>query len=441
VRILSLGAPLPHSQVDNYDWASAPSFFDYDAVVIEPAESVSRLIEGIVKRGESFATFNNEPVLDGMTTDEAVGLADLLRRRREEVQRFLSIGGLLIVYAYPDVPHPGVGGFNGAHRYYWLPAPAGTNYGPDYLQPASGRYVSPIDHEHPFAEFLEYLHDRVNYRATLAEPGFGDAMKVFARSPGGAALAAEVSVAGGRLVFLPAYPTNLTHAERMAIGESMVGAVRNALLGDAEDDPPQWLDDFLLPGLREADQKLRAAETGADDAEAELTEARNAFRRIDVHRRLLWQEGKFGLELPVRDVLVELGFIMLSNIDDPAALLYGDDTVLLEVEGSLGTVGMNPHYRLRQRIERSIEQGKRPKGLVVVNGERAQPPTQRTQAIDDSLRIAAESMRYCVVEAVDLYEALKRKFEGEEGAAEFCRALLATEGVYQPGVTTETAKG
>lgn len=142
MRILSLGCPLPDPLVDNYDWASALSFYDYDALIIDPAEAVSKLIEGITKQGQSFATYNSEPVLDGPTTAEAVGLADLLRRRRGEIEKFLAAGGLIVVMAYPDVPHPSVSGFTGAHRYYWLPAPSGLDYSPKTLQPASGRHVA-----------------------------------------------------------------------------------------------------------------------------------------------------------------------------------------------------------------------------------------------------------------------------------------------------------
>lgn len=439
MRILSLGCPLPDSLIDNYDWASALSFYDYDALIIDPAEAVSKLVEGIVQFGQSFATYNGEPVLDGPSTADAVGLADLLRRRRAETERFLANGGLIVVMAYPDVPHPRVGGFTGAHRYYWLPAPAGTDYGPAYLQAAGGRHVTPTDYENAFADYLETMRDRVVYRAAFPDGAFGEHGKVIGRSPGGAAIAMEVRTGGGRVVFLPAYPTNLTHSERGDIARSLVAAIRNAILTDAEEDPPYWLSDYSLPGLEEADRRLEAAEDRADEAEAELVEARNAFRKIDHYRRLLWQEGKYGLDLPMRDALAELGFANLSQPDEPATMMFMGETVFIEVEGSIGSVGMNPHYRLRQRMEAKIAEGRRALGLIIVNGERAQPPTARPAPIEDSLRIAAESMRYCVVEAADVYEALKAKLEGGTDSAAFCRALIETEGIYKPAAPAAEA--
>lgn len=431
MRILSLGCPLSDSQIDNYDWASAPSFYDYDAVIVDPAEAVSKLVEGIVQQGQSYATYNSEPVLDGPTTAEAVGLADLLQRRRRETERFLARGGLLVVMTHPDVAHRGVSGYGGAHRYYWLPAPVDADYGPRFLEPAAGTHVAPTDYLHPFADYLESMRAGVSYRASLAEPGFGAATKVIGRSPGGAAIAAEVALAGGRVIFLPALPGNLAHSERQQIAGHLVDAIRNALLSDAEDEPPSWLSDYQLPGLVEAEKRLEGAGEKLDEAEGELTEARNSFRKVDRYRRLLWQEGKFGLELPVRDVLSELGFISLKPVDEPGAFLLETDTVFVEVEGSSGSVGMNPHYRLRPRLEESIADGRRPLGIIVVNGERTQPPSARAKPIDDSLRIAAESMRYCVVEAAVLYEAVKAKLEGHGDSAAFCRALMGTEGVFK----------
>ena len=111
--------------------------------------------------------------------------------------------------------------------------------------------------------------------------------------------------------------------------------------------------------------------------------------------------------------------------------MFMGDTVFVEMEGAVNSVGMNPHYRLRQRLEEKIAEGRRVRGMIVVNGERAQPPTQRPQPIEDSLRIAAESMRYCVVEAADLYDALIDKMKGGGDSAAFCRALMETEGFYR----------
>jgi hypothetical protein len=434
VRVLSLGFPLPDPQVDNYDWAHAPSFFDYDAIVVDPAVAVSDLIEGVARDGLSFTSYNEEPVENGPTTATTVGLADLLRRRADEAERVLAKGGLVVVFAYPDVPHPRVSGFTGAHRYHWLPAPAGTGYGRPYLQTAEGISVVATDYEHPFADFFERHRGLVSYRAIMGEgaEGFGEAAKIIARSPGGAVLGVDLAVGGGHVVLLPALYGRMTSSDRSAVATTLVSAIRNHLLIAAEGPAPAWVSGFDLPGLHEAQERTDRAEEKLERLEDEADDARKDYRVLDRYRRLLWQEGKYGLDLPVRDALSFLGMTSFSRPDDPAVLNYESQYVLLECEGSAGAVGMTPHFRLRARMEREIEETSRsPMGLIVVNGFRDLAPPTRPQQYIDALRVAAETMSYCVVEASRIFEAVQARMSGnDDGVKTFLRGLMETKGVY-----------
>jgi hypothetical protein len=436
VRILSLGLALPDSQVDNYDWGSALSFFDYDAIVVDPALAVSKMVEGLTGEGGSYQTYTEEPVVDGPSTATGVGLAELLRRRREETERLLGRGGLVVCFAYPDVPHPRVTGFTGCHRYYWLPAPPGCDYGRNFVKPATGTEVRVTDYESPFAEFLERYRSNVVYRAAFAEgpDGFGAHARVIGRSPGGAAIALDLRVGEGRVVFLPVLAERLSMVERSMIATSIVGGVRNALLLASEGPRPAWLSRYPLPGSEAAEERVAKAEARVEAAETELEEARVEFRGIDRYQRLLWQEGKYGLDLPVRDALALLGFTSFARADDPAAFLYDDDHVFVEIQGGRDSIGMDVHYRLRQRLEQKIAgEGKRVKGLVVINGYRDRAVEERPRQYEESLRVAAESMRYCVVEASTLFQAVRAATAGEsETVKAFCKRLIETEGVLAP---------
>jgi hypothetical protein len=439
VRILTLGCALPDAQIDNYDWASAPSFFDYDAIVVEPNE-LSKLISDAVKgAGETPLTYDDEAVIDGPTTADTVGLADLLRRRRDETERLLARGGLVVVFAYPDVAHSAVAGFTGAHRYYWLPAPEGKDYGAANLKPAGGTQVKPLDYQHPFADYLETLSNNIQYRALFTEPGLGG--NVIGRSPGGAAVAVELEAGGGRIVFLPALPPRIGPGERANVAGLMVTAVRNALLLGAEESAPYWVQDVSVPGITEAREKAEAASSALEAAEIEADEARNAYRALDRYRRILWQEGKYGFDLPVRDALGLLGLATYAGVDEPASFYYDGGYVYLETESSTTAVGMDPHYRLRQRLEQRIAQASdRPRGVIVVNGFRQQAPESREQQYTDALRVAAESMRYCVVTAQQVFEAVRDHLEGKGDDAAFVKQLIETEGIFGGGEADDEAK-
>jgi hypothetical protein len=312
------------------------------------------------------------------------------------------------------------------------------------LRPAHGTSVNVTDYQHPFADFLESERNHISYRVLFSEgaDGFGANAKVIGRSNGGAAIAIDIRVGGGRIVFLPALTAGLTSQERSVLARSLVTAVRNLLLISVEEQPPEWLREYPLPGIEAARAQIEEAESRLEALEIELNEARNKYREIDRFRRLLWQEGKFGFDLPVRDALKLLGFSSYSTPDEPAVLSFEGETIFLEAESSPLAVGMEPHYRLRQRLETRIaKEEKRARGLIVINGYREEPPVERPQQHEESLRVAAESMRYCVADATTLFAAVRDHFEGKGGEADFCRRLVETEGVLaaeQPKAAAET---
>ena len=428
-----MGIGLPDAAIDNYNWASSLSFYDYDAIIVEPQQGVSRMIEGIVK-GDQYKTYDDIPITDGPTTAETFGLSELLRRRRDETERLLAKGGVVVVFAHPDVPHPSVAGFTGAHRYHWLPAPEGKDYSTKYLKPAGGRHVNVTDWEHPFATYLDTKRNDVLYRVSFAEgPDAFDSARVLARSDGGTPIALEIPVLAGRVIFIPALPARITPADRTTFASNLVAAIRNTLLTTAEGSAPEWVDEERLPGLEDARRRMQDAEAKLDELEAELDAARGEFLGIDRFRRILWQEGKYGFELPVRDALLQLGLRQFSTVDQPAHFAFGSDPVFIEAEASTGPVGMDPHYRLRQRLEAKIADDGRapPRGIIIVNGYRETAPAEREQQYTNALRVAAESMRYCIVLASDVFNALRDKLEGKADGKAFCKLMMETEGVVR----------
>jgi hypothetical protein len=431
MRVLVIGFPLPDPQIDNYSFASAPSFFDYDAMVVDPA-SVSQVIEDVAQGRAERATHFDQPIVNELTSPAAVGLADLLHRRQEETARLLARGGLVACFAYPDVPHPSVVGFSGCHRYYWLPAPSGLDYGPGLLAPGDGSDVLPTESDHPFAPYVDEFRKKLAYRAHFVETakGFPTFGRVFARSVGGAAVGVELRAGGGRVVFLPAIRSPGRGTERYPIARTILDCVRRSLDVTAAEPAPPWLAAFPLPGLAE----LETAETEAGErlsrAEEEVAAARARREEIDRYRRLLWQEGKYGLDAPVRDALRLLGLTVTDDLDQPAELSFEGQTALLEVEGAQDAVGMEPHYRLRKRWEETLARsGQAPRGLVVVNGYRLRPPEERPTQYVDALRVAAESMSYGILTADRLFEIVRRGLDADEAAVVAFRArLLGAEG-------------
>ncbi|MCC6236455.1 MAG: hypothetical protein IT299_02650, partial [Dehalococcoidia bacterium] len=106
--------------------------------------------------------------------------------------------------------------------------------------------------------------------------------------------------------------------------------------------------------------------------------------------------------------------------------------LLVEVAGSDTTVGMGPHYAIRARLEEVIASEQRaPRGLVIANGHRMQPPEERDDVFDESLRIGAEAMRYALITAPELFYAASAALEGlsEQQLANIRLRMLTTDGL------------
>ena len=439
MRILSLGFPMPGAPVQNHSFASAPSFFDYDALVVHP-QALSLLIEQVIDASQEHTTRSGERVVNAATGPDVVGLADLLRDRQEETARLLSRGGLVVCFAYPNVIHARVAGFNGCDRYFWLPAPAGLQYREPFLRRGSGSEIIPLEHDHPFGPFIHAFRGKLTYHAYFVDdaPSATGAIHVFARSAGGAAVAVQMPLGQGHVVFLPP-PTRPPQGEqRYTYSNALQEGIRRTLRLPAASAPPAWLAEYELPGLAEQVATRDRVENTVAEAQEALAAEEAAVHVLDRYRSLLWQEGKYGLEEPVREALALLGFrVVAKDLDSPAQLHLDTGKgqrriAVLEVEAGIEAITMDGHYRLRRRLEEAIAEGKPKRGLLVINGYRTKAPSERPPQYTEPLRTAAESLRYCVATTQQLFHAVRAELAGEEATvAAFRERLLTTEGILQ----------
>jgi hypothetical protein len=279
----------------------------------------------------------------------------------------------------------------------------------------------------------------IAYRARVAIddiPSFASHGTVFVRSYGNAAIGVEMPAAKGRIVLLPAIKSAPSGEARYAFSDAMQAGVRRMLGVMAEGRQPSWLANYALPGLDERVSAVAAARDERDQAQRQFDAAQAALDQLTRYQALLWQEGAIGLEPAVLDALRLVGFTVYDSNPDEFELRYGDESALVEIDASDGAVGMAAHYRLRQRIERAIERrGAAPRGVLLINGHRLRPPSERAQQASDALRLAAETMRYCIAPTSALFEAVRAHMSGDlETLAAFRLALLRTDGMLKaPG--------
>ncbi len=430
-RILSLGFPLPGVRVDNYTFLSAPSFFDYDAVVVDPS-ALGQLIEEVVAGSEEHRAFNGDRVRNEAAGSDQASLGELLERRRNEVAMLLASGGAVVCFARPARTHEGVGGAGRLDDYYWLPDSAAAACLAPALQPADGTDVYVVDYEHPLASFIAGQAANMAYRARFDLSVIAEA-HLIASSRGGAAVAIELPVESGRVVMLPALAAVPSGEARYTMSDALQAGIRRLLGVTGEGREPAWAAGFDIPGLAARAEELTAARAASEEAEQALKAAQARYEELARFRRLLWQEGRLGLDEIVLEALRAIGFKVYDR--DPSAIeLRADgDLLLLEIESSDRAIDLAPHYRLRQRIERVIEErGTAVRGVLIVNGERSTRPQDRPQEVSDALRAASETMRYCVAPAHTLFAAVVAQLSGDdEKVAAYRRALFEHDGILE----------
>jgi hypothetical protein len=437
MRILSLGFPLPGPAVDNFTFLNAPSFFDYDALVVDP-RALSQLIEDVVTGRAEHTSYSGERIMNAPSGADGVSLAELLHNRADETSRLLARGGLVVCLAVPNGEHEGVQDFASVNRYYWLPAPHGLAYDTPFLRRGAGTELAPIEVDHPFAAMLAQVKTQLAYQVHFDErsPGFDG--RVIARSAGGAAIAIELSVAGGRVVLLPPPARPLDSQGRYQVSDVLQEAIRQVLRLSSASSAPRWLSEYGLPGLDERMREQGKAEHHLTEAQESLEASNAALDELERYRKLLWEEGRLGLEEAVRQALTLLGFrVTPESLDAPAQIDIDGPALtrrvaLLETDGSEEAVGLDVHYRLRHRLEEAIAQGSPQRGLLVINGYRRTPPAERAGQYTNELRMAAEQMRYCLATTEQLFHAVRASLSGDDATVErFREQLLTAEGVLQ----------
>ncbi|MCH7998364.1 MAG: hypothetical protein IIA91_02645 [Chloroflexi bacterium] len=242
MHALVLGIPLPHINFDNYSFLSAPSLFDYDQIIVDMS-ALSEAVEQARDGSPEHNTHSGQTVVNGPSSTKTFSLAELLRLRRLEAERALARGGTVVCLAYPDVAHEGIAGLPGWRRYDWLPAPEGFSYTEHLLAGFGKPGVEIADAEHAFAPYVDKFGGRLAFRAYASEQdeSFSQCGRVFARSPGGAAVGVELKVGPGRVVLLPPLDSLDYSKDRVPLANVLCNCLERMQAGTA-DEPSQLID-------------------------------------------------------------------------------------------------------------------------------------------------------------------------------------------------------
>ena len=436
MRLLTVGYALPHQDIDNYNALTAPSYFDYDAILVDPA-AITRIAATLLDEGSAIEANDGRPVVNAPSTASAVAAAELLRRRLEETQRLLEMGGTVIVFGRPNAVQAGIVGFEGCDRYSWLPAPAGMAWAPPYLRAAEGKTVRLVAEDHSFAPFLRNYRNEFAYRAIFddRQQAVRRAGRVVASGGSDVPIATEFAVSGGRVLFIPALKDE-SFTSRSEIAERFVDATRQLIEVRAPSDQPAWARSVAVVGLEQVEADLEEAEQVVMDAAARRDVVRERHDLLAAYRGLVTEEGR-ALKEAVGQALGLLGFGPYPGEAGAGLVVESEgQTAFVECEGAGEAVVEWPYVRLQRRLEKRLLEGSgEARGIIVVNGRRTMAPEDRTAAgqFTEALRIACENYRYALLTGETLFALVQRALAGANEAmlTGMRRRIMSTHGVVE----------
>lgn len=443
LSILSVGLKLENDQITNADFRDAPSFHDFEVVLVDP----STVIDDLFFKDMNLTEVRNA-VLTLKYNDTGTNkiIKRFINQRKKETERFLSLGRLLICilrapfiaylcsHAY-DAPNP-KNEDNWANTYDWFPLPYSSDSMISILSKENGRKIKLIDTKSSFAQYFDAFDKQLCYEACLDEgqkPYYFENFHTIAKTYGELPVAFSFQLNGGQVVFLP--PVENPDSKKLA------GVLLNCILANRgkieETKPPPWLPSYKdsVPELSQLEQEMGKLATEIQKLDTQLANIQEQKAEKEKYLKLLYEQGKFQLEPVVRDAFSLLGF-GVKEAEPSDGLLESDEGVaLLEVEGKDSTqIDRDKYRQLLDNVvddERQTQQPK--KGILVGNGFRLKHPKERGQQFTKGAVDAATGSHFCLITTDTLFHLVCQVLEkpdDDELKSQIRKQLLTTDGLF-----------
>lgn len=434
MRILSVGWETGGAEVERASLHDADSLASYDVVLLDP-QAIPELWTPFVPPGRDGV----RRLIPGHDQGLSRALENLISVRRRELEGLLDVGGILVVKVRPpgepvEIAPPG-GAIRTIDAYSFLPAfsltrerqflafPRGIKF-----IPRSGRDVQGLDRLHPLAPYLSAVR---RYEAVIVSPygvELGDFGEVLLRNRIGDVLAWEIRRGEGRVIFIP--PTELSPRKEVEVLLSCLVALVETL----EEEVPDWLREYTLPGEGEIEREL-------SDLEAEEKRIREGKRRLQEKLRgfsllkgLLFPAGTRGLRRAVARAFEVLGFEVWEDELDPENLKVSSREgkavvrVAWSPEGPVTTGAYRPLLLALDHLR--VELGEDFHGMLVLTADTTRDPARRGPRYTAPLRRACEEHGISLVTGEDLFAAV-REILGGADPTPVRRSLLSARGPWR----------
>ena len=411
LKILNIYTSAHHETFENYDFWNAPSFTDYDVIIIDP-QYISEFWEKTKPSSDGIRrTYTNEDGGFG-----AYVLNFVVRRQNELISLLNNTNALLICFLrkpfnplYIITPHSQGKYESIIDIYSWIPEKI-FNFSKD-IKVSEGKVISWIDKKHPFSQYFKVLRDNIHYEVIVDSENLPDNAVPLAKNRVGEIVAFEIPFDQGRLILLPpASQIEDSISKSNKIGGVLIDCIKKALDWQEPIEKPDWINRYTLPGEEDLRLSLHDLEEQLKVLNAKKKEIQEDLNKIEKLKSILYGTGKYELEPAVRDAFRVLGFNVLDpdeyDEDYDLYIKEGEIIIIGEIQGTVNQVDISKYRQLLDYISDIEREGKKCKGILIGNGYRKINPEERGEQFTESAIIKCEKQGFCRMATTELFKAV-----------------------------------
>lgn len=386
MRITNVGG----NSVRQINFSSQVSFLEFDVLLIDLLDVVNeyRVKEKLKQYSTDWTNVDDLPLF----------LRDV-RRRRNEIDEFLSLGRTIFVYTPPPIKFFRMTSA-ATHESYdlrkeLLPKYPITNIGRgDSIELVSNSFIKPL--------FTKYEGDWRYVSSYKQEFGI-PLLKIKGTN---SFLSGCIKVGKGNIVFIPKY-MRMAYDNKEFL-DDLINIVGN--IDERSDQSPiitmpKWSLSTELPGESEIQQEITEKNKKLEELKYEIQALESQSESLKALKILFTGTGTY-LENIVSIVFKELGFNVSEGVPgrDDLILEYKDHAAVVEVKGVSKSAAERHAAQLEKWVsEYIISKDRKPKGFLVVNAYKDIPLEERNEkAFPDQMMNFSTSRDHCLLTGLDL---------------------------------------
>jgi len=240
-------------------------------------------------------------------------------------------------------------------------------------------------------------------------------------------LAGECQWGNGRVVLLPSGNFESAPEAIDLVLEELAGAPLAI-------SPPQWVQHVQIPGAAELEAEIDSAQQTIESLRSQIRSSEGKRDALLKYKRLIYSDGAELEEIVERALIYLGGSIIASKYGtEEYILVHHGREHLMEVKGAIGSAALK---HVRQLIDNQLlaeeTTGTAPHGILVVNGWRNDPPSERGKGtlieFPDNVIQRASANDIALVSGAQILSAVCLKLKGDDDGSAFLNALTSTRG-------------